>query len=878
MACTAAFPMMVPAADLGELEANTWVTLIDPGNGHWGNPIVWSRTGGRLLHYTAYDVKVFNADKGIWTADYAWPGDQGFAVASIHHHHRGVGHQGSGVMTPSGVPCPALTIGGLTWDARRNELILVMHGLMAAYDPQSRKWRDMKPQTEVGGQKMPGPPGVYGPSICHDPLNDQLVMFPHWGGRNTDLRGVTGEVSGHHGTLVYSFAHNLWKRPEHPLGPPDVVRARNELVAVMGRLSGTLDELYVLRRRPSDRELAAAAGQLEAVADALGKLHLPGEARTDIGKAVASLITAREAAATGDAATAIRKGGHAFWLLRQVRQHNLRVEPPPRCGAPLVYHPEQEAMVMFGGQTGLLRTDLDEAEHYGGQPGSLNDTWIYDCRTRHWRQLECQRRPLPTLWPKLVYDPHSRNIVLVTVDSRWGGEQPEATLWTLDVATSEWSDCGTQPLPGPVGFDGWYGWGNQQFEVGYDPQQKMLLMVTAPGPRRNRSEVNYALRLDVHKLASKPAPEWEPPDPPQPHELPPDDPAWIARLQSLPPNTWIEANPKGRRVPRRDWGTAACDPVRGNVYYFGGGHSTYQGRDVAVYAVGANRWCYAAGGHNDHVPPVGWGGAGIDFWGAPNASHQRNSYLAIDGRMYVNLGTSNRRWAEAAGQRPGARYAWFYDMDRGGVWRELEIERVERTPLHSGFYGNPHLASADGKAMGFGGALHPYDGRFFAGEAYFSVLDIYENSLKLQRIPSPMPDPVLECRPFCYLPDRKAVFFFEAGSKREAPPRTWTYDFTTNRFTQLHAKNHPPGDPLTVLFFEGQDAVFALMKESGEDPPKPWIFCLKRNAWALLPTRSEDDVHFQRPYAQTVYSAKYGVLVNLPGTEIMRPDVSKVDW
>jgi hypothetical protein len=217
-------------------------------------------------------------------------------------------------------------------------------------------------------------------------------------------------------------------------------------------------------------------------------------------------------------------------------------------------------------------------------------------------------------------------------------------------------------------------------------------------------------------------------------------------------------------------------------------------------------------------------------------------------------------------------------VDRGGVWRELEIEQIERTPPTAGFYGNPHMASADGKAMGFGGALHPYDGRFFAGETYFSVLDIYENSLKLKKVPPPMPDPVLECRPFCYLPDREVVFFFETGSKRKTPPRAWTYDFAANQFTPLQAKSHPPGDPLTVLYLEGQDAVFALMKTSGEDQPQPWIYCLRRNDWAPLPTQSEHDVHFQRPYAQTVYSAKYGVLINLPGTELMRPDVSSVRW
>jgi hypothetical protein len=35
---------------------------------------------------------------------------------------------------------------------------------------------------------------------------------------------------------------------------------------------------------------------------------------------------------------------------------------------------------------------------------------------------------------------------------------------------------------------------------------------------------------------------------------------------------------------------------------------------------------------------------------------------------------------------------------------------------------------------------------------------------------------------------------------------------------------------------------------------------------------------FDPVYAQTVYVPEYGVLVNLPKTEIMRPEVSKAEW
>jgi len=96
--------------------------------------------------------------------------------------------------------------------------------------------------------------------------------------------------------------------------------------------------------------------------------------------------------------------------------------------------------------------------------------------------------------------------------------------------------------------------------------------------------------------------------------------------------------------------------VRGHVYYFGGGHSTYQVTDVAIYSVGANKWSFAAGDHNDFLPPTSWAGCAMGFRGGKWAHHQRNQYVALDGRMFVSVSDP-----------------WFYDLDRGGVWRQRKL-------------------------------------------------------------------------------------------------------------------------------------------------------------------------------------------------------------
>lgn len=770
----------------------------------------WGAVSGRDA--PANDVRALDAARGIWVSDYPSVGVS--ELEKARGTGLGVTSVGRGGMLPGGTPAPSLTINGVCYDSRRDRLIYVMKGLTAAYDPSARKWQDLKaevqleghfahwpdlpyaryerglrPEKEYRGERIPGGPPVYGVGCCYDPVNDEVVLFPQWGGQNTDLRAATGRVSAHMGTWVYSCRDNLWRRTGPTLGTPEVKKARTHMIGLMARVSQALDMTWHMRQQPEKQRLSKVASSLKIVAEDARKDagRLPVAAREAFARIPRVLEAAAAAAEAGKLDQAARHGAGALKLLEGILDQGLRVEPPPRCATPLVYDPNNKAIVMFGGHNGLVRTDL-KARGRDPEALGLNDTWLYDVATRQWREAACKNRPPTQRQPMVVFDEKSGLVLLVT-RARASKKGPFVTLWSFDVATGEWSKRHEEAWEGEV-RDG--------AGLALDASERMLVLTQGPD--------TYVFRLDLDTLPTSPAPAHTPPPAITPPVIPADDPAWVARVRELPANKWVHPSPP-RDAEDRGWGTLAYDPVRGLVFYFGGGHSTYQVNDVAVYAPGANRWVHGVGEHNDYVPPVHWDGIAMSYRGGPPAGHQRNSYAVVDGRLYLTNSFYSRRWdAEYAGD-PGVRVAWFHDLDRD-AWRQKRIAGVELGPGVPGSYGRAHLADPSGKVLGFAGHLEPYDGRFFRKEAYFSSYDIHANKLTVRKIPEPTPGWVGECRPFCLLPDRGQVFFHEY--RQEGGHATWVYDIKENRFTDLKPRRQPPADPRTVEYLPDQGAVFAV--------------------------------------------------------------------
>lgn len=830
----------VPTTPVGELPANQWCKLpaaAEPGY-MWSQPI-YVPTRGQILHWglvltekaaNRNDVRAFDSAGGDWASDYE-PAAKLPPPISIHNEGKGLTYKGSGEMLEGvGTPAPSTIVNGVCWDSKRGQVVYTMKGLMAAYDPKTKTWRDMGAKTVDGDREFPGGPPVYGVATGYDPVNDEIVLFGHWGGLNTDLRDATGEVSAHTGTWRYTFTDNTWRRVGDTFGSDEVKAKRKALLAEMADLSDRLDVLYVQRH---------------------GRRG-------------------------GEPDTAIADGARKLRDLRAKLDNELRVEPPARTGAPMVYDPATKCIVMFGGHDGLVRTDLRSGGRSPAVAG-LDDTWLYDCTTRQWRELKTDRCPPPTRLPVMVRDPASGMMLMITLSSPYArGKDRAITTWALDVGKGEWSRLHRQQWPGQIGA--WW-------TAALDEDDKLLVLTQVDHyawPQSLKGQETLAMKLDASRLAAEPAPQRQADPPIEMHRPPADSPEWVAKLKELPANKWIHPRP-ARDADTRDWGNAADDPVTGFMYYFGGGHSTYQANDVAIFNPAAGAWSFSVGDHNDWLPPVNWGGIAMGYRGGGNAHHMRNAYVAVDNRMYIGNGTTSRRWGAEAGKREGPRYAWFYDLDRGGVWRQKKIDKVTLGEGVPGTWGGEHLATPDGRVIGFGGGLEPYDGRFFPGENYFAGYDIYANTLSVVKIPAPAPSPVLEYRPFCFVPGRgKAgqVFFQEFAGKKDKVEleRTWIYDIAENRFTELEARRQPGGEPATLVYVAGQDAVFMVVNRSDQ-----WVYSFRHKTWAPLPMQSDDPrLAFAGPYAQTVYSIPHGVLINTGnasrGVAIMRPDFSAVKW
>ncbi len=865
------------AETLQDLPVNTWKKLpiktsspydysqmvYAPGTGilHWG----YAQEEYRCHVTKRNDVLAFDVNKGDWIPQYNSASHDQIQDAQ-REQKLGIPLRGKGGMLKNGTPAPASIANGVCWDSKRKKAVYCMRGLMASYDPQTRKWTDMKPK---------GLPDCYGMGVCYDPVNDEILMFPHYGATNTRMQGITDNVYGHLGTYRYSFKDNTWRWVGDTFGSAQLQKQRECLLGIMKKLSHANDNGLNLVHQRKDIPAGVVRALLKQASDALNAFKVnkkESEALENVRKHVKK---AQEAAASGDWVQMRRASGMALFLLEErLLQGALRAEPPARCGTPLVYDSKNKVIVMFGGHTGLARHDLHTPRHFGDRAGSLNDTWIYDCKTKQWREVSKKNRPPLTLWPKMSYDPDSGKILLVTRDN-------EVTVWTFDAKTEQWAKAVSQPWKWPRARGDAMGWEEDKKEIALDTKHDLLVMTQRLTKRPEVWQQTFVMKLDVSKMQSKPAPAFTEPPPIRPQTIPEDNPDIVKKLKNLPPNKWIHMHPEND-CPTKDWGNAACDPNTGIVYYFGGGHSTYQVNDVALYFPGANVWSYAVGSHNDWIPPRHWGGSHRGLRGGSQAHHMRNAYVAVDSRMYKGIGTSSMRWKSGWANKEGPRSLHFYDVTRGGRWRMPKTKDVQLEAGAKGTYGSTHVSAPDGSVMGFGGRLEPYDGRKAENSLYFSIYNHCTNILISRKVPKPWPGWVAECRPFCFVPDRgeKGQILFVAfrqRKKRIFHKGTWIYDIAKNKFRNTNAKNQPDAKPDTVEYIQGQNAAMMIANRSHQ-----WIYSFEKNAWAQLPIKKDAKMGFAGPYAQMVYSPQYGVFVNMgkasQGTAVMRPDVSKVSF
>ena len=213
----------------------------------------------------------------------------------------------------------------------------------------------------------------------------------------------------------------------------------------------------------------------------------------------------------------------------------LSAEPAGRALSPIVYVPERDVYVLFGG---------DHLDYL------TNDLWIFDAKSQRWRELNSKLAPAPRANHKL-----SINAAGALVLS--GGYQYRLNTDYLGTQYQEVTDG-----------DWMYDWQRNQWSPA-DQQPVGDRLVPAAG----RTYRGGPFHPDYYLGGEQP-----------------NASAFATRLAELKPNAWTSTQPPLLPQLNRDWGSAVIDPDHDLILRFSGGHSAHGGSDVLQYHLGSNRW------------------------------------------------------------------------------------------------------------------------------------------------------------------------------------------------------------------------------------------------------------------------------------------------
>ncbi|MHA2032047.1 MAG: Kelch repeat-containing protein, partial [Candidatus Kariarchaeaceae archaeon] len=111
-----------------------------------------------------------------------------------------------------------------------------------------------------------------------------------------------------------------------------------------------------------------------------------------------------------------------------------------RYGHSIVYNPDKQKIIMFGGFNYDENSDLD-------------DMWEYDCTTDTWRELYQSTKPPATSSHGMVYDSINRKFVLFGGSGIYGWEDK---TWVYDPSNNSWTEMLPQVSPSPRGSASMY--------------------------------------------------------------------------------------------------------------------------------------------------------------------------------------------------------------------------------------------------------------------------------------------------------------------------------------------------------------------------------------------------------------------------------------
>lgn len=291
---------------------------------------------------------------------------------------------------PTGLP-PRMAYMGMVWDPNTNLTVLFggygggymgvgFSGVTWAYNYTSNSWKQL--QFDVA----PAPRSFLG--LVYASNSSQLFLFGGWGSSSSNS--------------LIKYADTWF------LNISDLQLATNEMSTVQHSKVSQPNVVYTLddwteqttTNKPSVRigyEIEYIAGQNKAI--------LFG------GEAVADLVYLND--------TWIYDFSAGSWT--EVTDN---APPTSRSDYAMVYDPDSEVVVMFGGV---------------GEAGELNDTWLFDITDNTWSQVPQSNTITPRQTPQMVYNSQRDKVVLVGGTSYISGRYL-TDFWEFDQSTGIWTN------------------------------------------------------------------------------------------------------------------------------------------------------------------------------------------------------------------------------------------------------------------------------------------------------------------------------------------------------------------------------------------------------------------------------------------------------
>ncbi len=516
-------------------------------------------------------------------------------------------------------------------------------------------------------------------------------------------------------------------------------------------------------------------------------------------------------------------------------------QPPPRMNSRLVCDDKNQLLVLFGG---------DGQSHY------LADTWLFDLRTRQWRESRAKVGPPPRAGHFTVYDPQTGWVIV------GGGyhRQDLADMWAFDAATEQW-----QRLAGdvPAGFC---------LSADIAPEKRLILLTTDTRKPGDRTLCNvlypvrttYGYRIDSTTIKRPERAESHAPMPKRaPEAVANTQASDSARfkahaelLKSLPVNRWTPLADPARTAPVRTWGSATFDTDRGRILIWGGGHCGYGGSDVDAYDVASHTWISSSPAPEfphrlwDH----GVRSAGVTFGGNPWMEHGRRIYAydPVSRRMImarpIRLTTGYLperlrdfpgvpRTAADAKVQPATSYnkfaTWSLDLDTG-KWEILGPAPLGLDTLTTTRHGVVGLNVDWPTRLNDAGYLLPFNPDLREDKALY-LFDAARKEWNRLGPPQESPQYLYELTTLVYDSKRDQVILHGGGKNRT---ELWTFDLQTKKWQNRNPKVAgqenalPPACNREAVYLPDQDVMITFGPGRGRGAgPAFWAYRVDQNTW-----------------------------------------------